>query len=46
MCKKADTSLKQFPLTGLWPEKLVLPHYPEELLKVPEMKALLQSDIT
>lgn len=33
MCKKADTSLKQFPLTGLWPEKLILPHYPDELLK-------------
>lgn len=35
MCKKADTSLKQFPLTGQWPEKLTLPQYPEELLKVP-----------
>ncbi|KAJ6627582.1 Zinc finger and BTB domain-containing protein 17 [Pseudolycoriella hygida] len=33
MCKNADTSLKQFPLTGLWPEKLDLPQYPEELLK-------------
>ncbi|XP_037034861.1 zinc finger protein 181-like [Bradysia coprophila] len=35
MCKKADTLLKQFPLTGTWPEKLVLPQYPDELLKAP-----------
>lgn len=32
MCKKADTALKQFPLTGSWPAKYDLPVYPEDLL--------------
>lgn len=32
ICKKADTVLKQFPLTGVWPAKYELPIYPEELL--------------
>lgn len=32
VCKKADTALKQFPLTGIWPKKLELPNYPSELL--------------
>lgn len=31
MCKKSDTMLKQFPLTGVWPNKLEHPKYPEEL---------------
>lgn len=31
MCKKADTALKQYPLTGKWPAKLDLPVYPDEL---------------
>ena len=34
MCKKAETTLKQIPLTGVWPKKLELPVYPDELLKV------------
>lgn len=34
MCKKADTVLKQFPLTGVWPNRLEFPIYPSELLKV------------
>lgn len=46
ICKKADTSLKQFPLTGQWPEKLTLPQYPEELLKVPKKKMHYTDDIT
>lgn len=31
MCKKADTMLKQFPLTGVWPVKLEHPKYPDDL---------------
>lgn len=34
VCKKADTALKQYPLTGKWPDKLELPIYPSELIKV------------
>lgn len=28
MCKKADTALKQFPLTSVWPDAMELPKYP------------------
>lgn len=31
MCKNSDTMLKQFPLTGIWPNKLEHPKYPKEL---------------
>lgn len=31
MCKNSDTMLKQFPLTGVWPNKLEHPKYPKEL---------------
>lgn len=34
MCKKADTLLKQYPLTGLWPEKLQHPKFPVKLFQV------------
>lgn len=34
MCKKADTVLKQFPLTGVWPTKFQHPKYPEEMVQV------------
>lgn len=34
MCRKSDTLLKQFPLTGIWPEKIPLPVYPADLSKV------------
>lgn len=34
ICKKSDTLLKQYPLTGVWPIKLELPKYPEQLVKV------------
>lgn len=32
MCKKADTSLRQYPLTGKWESPLKKPTIPEELL--------------
>lgn len=28
MCRRADTLLKQVPLTGVWPNKLEHPKYP------------------
>lgn len=31
MCKKSDTMLRQFPLTGVWPNKIEHPKYPEDL---------------
>ena len=31
MCKKADTALKQYTLTGVWPSSYESPKYPEEL---------------
>lgn len=34
MCKKADTSLKQYPLTGLWPDAIEHPTFPEEVKTV------------
>lgn len=34
MCRKADTLLKQVPLTGVWPNKLEPPKYPIRLSKV------------
>lgn len=35
MCKRADTSLRQFPLTGKWPTQLERPEIPEDLLPPP-----------
>ncbi|XP_055374309.1 zinc finger protein 543-like [Condylostylus longicornis] len=32
MCKKADTALRQYPLTGKWPPKLDHPKVPDELV--------------
>lgn len=32
MCKKADTALKQYPLTGIWPAKHELPLFPTETI--------------
>lgn len=34
ICRKSDTLLKQFPLTGCWPERTALPVYPAELQKL------------
>lgn len=34
MCKKSDTVLKQFPLTGIFPNKQEHPKYPEEIAEV------------
>lgn len=34
MCKRADTLLKQYPLTGMWPEKLQHPKFPVKLFQV------------
>lgn len=34
MCKKADTLLKQYPLTGVWPDKLEHPKFPVRLIQV------------
>lgn len=34
MCKTADTKLKQFPLTGVLPDRLAHPLYPDALLNV------------
>ncbi|XP_031620282.1 zinc finger protein 629-like [Contarinia nasturtii] len=31
MCKKADTLLKQYPLTGVWPDRLDHPKFPIKL---------------
>ncbi|XP_055309815.1 zinc finger protein 596-like [Sitodiplosis mosellana] len=31
MCKKADTLLKQYPLTGIWPDRLEHPKFPVKL---------------
>lgn len=35
MCKKADTALRQYPLTGKWPNQLDHPEIPSELLPQP-----------
>lgn len=34
MCRKADTLLKQVPLTGVWPNRLDYPKFPNRFLKV------------
>lgn len=34
MCKKADTLLKQYPLTGVWPGRLEHPKFPVKLAQV------------
>lgn len=34
MCKKADTLLKQYPLTGTWPDRLEHPKFPVKLIQV------------
>lgn len=34
MCKKSETLLKQYPLTGVWSTKLPLPGYPHELIVI------------
>lgn len=38
MCKKADTNLRQFPLTGKWPEPLQPPKQPDLVKKAEEPK--------
>lgn len=34
MCKRADTLLKQYPLTGVWPDRLEHPKFPMKLVQV------------
>ncbi|KAL5287740.1 hypothetical protein ACFFRR_008554 [Megaselia abdita] len=45
MCKKADTALRQFPLTGKWPSKLDRPDIPSELLPPPPQQIYHSSPI-
>lgn len=33
MCRKSETALKQFPLTGIWQKQLEHPAYPSEELR-------------
>lgn len=34
MCKKAETRLKQFQSSGIWPSKLELPIFPKNIIEV------------
>lgn len=40
MCKKSDTALRQYPLTGTWPNAFEIPKMPEELVQIHYPKIL------